>query len=66
MKDWNWNVVRLFSNVLMILSICYTLNKREMKTRFYEDEEEIAVVDFINAINRKKKKSAVIAEIMEV
>jgi hypothetical protein len=50
----------------MILSICYTLNKREMKTRFYEDDEEIAVVDFINAVNRKKKNSAVIAEIMEV
>jgi len=62
MKNWNWNVARLFSNVLMILSICYTLNKKEIKCRFYEDEEEIAVVDFINAINRKKKKSVPLIE----
>jgi hypothetical protein len=46
----------------MILSICYTLNKKEIKCRFYEDEEEIAVVDFINAINRKKKKSVPLIE----
>lgn len=50
----------------MILSIYYTLNKKEIKCRFYEDEEEVAVIDFINAINRKKKNSVQLIETEEV
>jgi len=53
----------LFFNVLIVCSIFYTLNKREIKCRFYEDDEEIAVIDFINAINRKKKKSVPLIEV---
>ncbi len=35
----------------------YSINKREMKCRLYEDDIEVSVIDFNNAINRKRNLS---------
>ena len=38
----------------MIISLFFTISKREIKCRFYEDEDETSIVDLNNAINRKR------------
>lgn len=43
----------------MIISLFYVVNKKEMKVRMYDDDDETSVVDFNNAINRKKYKTII-------
>lgn len=42
---------------MVIISMIWVVNKKDIKVRIYEDDEETTVVDFNNAINRKVKKS---------
>lgn len=51
----------------MILSFCYTINKREMKMRLYEDDDETSVIDLNNAVNRRRyNKTFIFIEIEHV
>jgi hypothetical protein len=45
--------------VLVILSLNYVIQKKEMKVRMYDDDYETSVVDFNNAIDRKRKNTAI-------
>lgn len=36
------------------MSLFFTISKREIKCRFYEDDDETSIIDLNNAINRKK------------
>lgn len=41
---------------MMILSLFFIINKREVKYRLYEDDDETCIIDFNNAVNRRKYK----------
>jgi hypothetical protein len=38
----------------VIVSLFFTISKREIKCRFYEDDDETSIIDLNNAINRKR------------
>ena len=60
MKNWNWKIVNVLIDVLIVMSIFTVMNKRDIKCRIYENDVETWVPDLNSNIQRKENKTIVI------
>ena len=60
MKNWNWKIVNVLIDVLIVMSIFTVMNKRDIKCRIYENDVETWVPDLNGNIQRKESKTIVI------